>query len=51
MTIPFYRDGKCLALLPPPGYAVSQVRAGQFEPGEGELWPVGFAMPGDRGQP
>lgn len=43
----FYRDGKCLALLPPPGYAVSQVRTGQFAPGQVELWSAGFAMPGD----
>ena len=43
----FYRDGKCLALLPPPGYAVSRVRTGQFAPGEGELWSVEFAMPED----
>lgn len=47
----FYRDGKRLALPPPPGYAVRQVRAGQFAPGQVELWSVEFAMPGDRGQP
>ena len=31
-------DGKCLAVVPLPGYPIKEIRTGQFIPGEGLLW-------------
>ena len=31
-------DGKCVAVLPLPDYAIERIRTGQFERGEGEVW-------------
>ena len=31
-------DGKCVAVLPLPNYAIERIRTGQFERGEGEVW-------------
>ncbi len=39
-------DGKCLARVPLPGYAIASIRTGQFVGGEGELWREEFAVTG-----
>lgn len=31
-------DGKCVAVLPLPNYAIERIRTGQFERGEDEVW-------------
>ena len=31
-------DGKCMAVVPLPGYPIKEIRTGQFIPGEGLLW-------------
>ena len=36
-------DGKCLASVPLPDYAIAAVRTGQYVPGQGELWAVELA--------
>ena len=40
-------DGKCLARVPLPGYAIASIRTGQFVGGEGELWREEFAPAGE----
>ncbi len=37
-------DGKCLARVPLPGYAIASIRTGQFVRGEGEVWSAEFAV-------
>ena len=37
-------DGKCLAAVPLPEYAIAAVRTGQYLPGQGELWAVELAV-------
>lgn len=38
-------DGRCVAVVPLPGYAIARVRTGQYDE-EGERWMVEFAWPG-----
>ena len=38
-------DGKCLAKVPLPGYGISEIRTGQFVPGEGQVWKEEFTPP------
>ena len=40
-------DGKCLARVPLPGYAIASIRTGQFVRGEGEVWREEFAVAGE----
>ena len=37
-------DGKCLARVPLPGYAIASIRTGQFVGGEGEVWSAEVAV-------
>ena len=39
-------DGKCLATVPLPDYAIASIRTGQFVRGEGEIWRADFAVGG-----
>ena len=41
-------DGKCLAIVPLPAYAVRRLRTGQWAPGEGILWETAIRPAGDR---
>ena len=38
-------DGKCLAVVPLPNYPIKAIRAGQYVPGQGELWAVELPGP------
>ena len=38
-------DGKCLAKVPLLGYGISEIRTGQFVPGEGQVWKEEFTPP------
>ena len=38
-------DGKCLAKVPLPGYGISEIRTGQFVPGERQVWKEEFTPP------
>ena len=35
-------DGKCMATIPLPEYAINHIRTGQYIPDEGQLWKVEF---------
>ena len=37
-------DGKCLAAVPLPDYPIKEIRAGQFQAGQGEVWAVELVM-------
>ena len=41
-------DGKCLAIVPLPDYAVRRLRTGQWAPGEGIRWETAIRPGGDR---
>ena len=38
-------DGKCLAKAPLPEYGISEIRTGQFVPGQGQVWKEEFTPP------
>ncbi len=38
-------DGKCMAKVPIPEYAISEIRTGQFVPGQGQVWKEEFTPP------
>ena len=40
------RGGKCLAAVPLPGYEIARIRAGQYLPGQRQLWRAEFAAGG-----
>ena len=40
------RGGKCLAAVPLPGYEIARIRAGQYRPGQGQVWRAEFAPGG-----
>ena len=37
-------DGRCMARVPLPGYAIASIRTGQFVGGEGEVWSAEVAV-------
>ena len=37
--------GKCLAVVPLPNYPIKEIRAGQYVPGQGQLWAVELPGP------
>ena len=37
-------DGKCMATVPLPEYAINHIRTGQYTPDEGQLWKVEFPL-------
>ncbi len=39
-------DGKCMATIPLPEYAINHIRTGQYTPDEGQLWKVEFPSSG-----
>ena len=38
-------DGKCLATVPLPDYPIKEIRTGQHNPGQGDLWSVELITP------
>ena len=38
-------EGKCLAKVPLPEYAISEIGTGQFVPGQGQVWKEEFTPP------